>query len=149
MELALNLAWLVIAVASYSLLALQLSNRDAARSRAPSRCQCIVSLTCALVILFPIISLTDDLHEMQATVEEASSSRVVMKRCGVNHSLTPTRTPHQLLCVFSSPRADADGFGTGIVVTNQAAHASPGLSSTTFGRAPPFFPLSSAPISKI
>jgi hypothetical protein len=37
----------------------------------------ILALACALVLLFPVISLTDDLHAEQAAMED--SSRSVMK----------------------------------------------------------------------
>jgi lysylphosphatidylglycerol synthetase-like protein (DUF2156 family) len=139
MELALNLAWFIIAVASYALLVRHLANLGAGHACGPSRCHCIVALSCVLAILFPVISLTDDLHEMQAAVEEPSSSCVVMKRCGVNHPLAPISSSHQLPYIVSSTRTDVSWVVFGNIVIQRMAHPSLGLSLTTFGRAPPSF----------
>lgn len=37
--------------------------------------QCLLALGCVLVLLFPVISATDDLHAMRAEVEESSVSK--------------------------------------------------------------------------
>jgi hypothetical protein len=79
MELALNLVWAIGAADSYGLLFHRLAICGAGNARGLSRCQCIVALTCFLAILFPVISLTDVLHEMQATAEAASPPGLVMK----------------------------------------------------------------------
>jgi|SRR5579872_5310669 len=137
MELALNLAWFIIALVSYALLARRLANVGTGHSRRVSRYQCIVALSSVLAILFPVISLTDDLHEMQAAVEEPSSSCVLMKKCGVNHPLAPIRASHQLHYINSQFVADVCwvAFGTpaGQVVVSRSA----GFASSRFGRAPP------------
>src|ERR1700681_2293431 len=95
MELTLNLVWAIIAVASYALLFRHLSSR-AEHARSPSRSPCVVALTCVLAILFPVISLSDDLHEMQAALVEASPSVLVIKKCVVNHSSNHARALHQV-----------------------------------------------------
>jgi hypothetical protein len=145
MELALNLAWFIIAVAGYALLFQRLASRGTGLARGLSHCQCIVALTCVLAILFPVISLTDDLHEMQATVEELSSSSIVVKRCGANHSLTPIRTSHQILFVVSSSGTAVGWVAFGNLGNQRTAHPSRGLSLTALARAPPSFVV--APIS--
>ncbi len=145
MELALNLAWFIIAGAGYALLFRHFASRGTGLVRGPNHCQCIVALTCVLAILFPVISLTDDLHEMQATVEEPSPSRIVVKRCGANHSLTPIRTSHQRLYVVSSSGTVVGWVAFGNVANQRTAHPSPGLSLTALDRAPPSFVV--APIS--
>jgi hypothetical protein len=139
MELVLNLAWLIIAVASYALLAQRLASLDAGHLCGSSRCHCIVALSCALAILFPVISLTDDLNEMQAAVEEPSSSCVVMKRCGANQPLVPINTSHQLPYRVSSSRAGVCWVAFGNIANSQTAHRSLVLPLTTPGRAPPSF----------
>jgi hypothetical protein len=75
MEQVLNLLWLLVAVSSAlyfrrSLAALPL-RRLAFRSA--------IALGCALAILFPVISLTDDLHAEQAVMEDSKASRKVLK----------------------------------------------------------------------
>jgi len=66
MELLLNLAWMLLAVPAY-----WLWRRDA-RSRMARRItalQCLLALGCVLVLLFPVISASDDLHAMRAEME--------------------------------------------------------------------------------
>lgn len=37
--------------------------------------QCLIALACLLVLLFPVISATDDLHAMRAEMEESSPGK--------------------------------------------------------------------------
>jgi len=141
MELTLNLVWGVIAVASYALLFRHLSGR-AEHARNPSRSQCVVALTCVLAILFPVVSLSDDLHEIQATVEDASSSVPVIKKCAVNHSPNHGRTLHQVVFILASFASGARWDVLGSVATQQTARSSPGLHLAALGRAPPSFAVS-------
>jgi hypothetical protein len=137
MELALNLGWLVIAVVSFILLAANLATVGVRDSRRPGRCQCIAALSCALVILFPVISLTDDLHDIQAAAEEPSSTCVVMKKGGVNHSLTPVRASLQLHYIHTQFLPNVCWLACGVPVTRRAACCSLALASDAQGRAPP------------
>ena len=72
MELLLNLAWLLLALPAYHLW------RDSGCVRAGRRitsAQCILALGCLLVVLFPVVSATDDLHAMRAEMEESQVSK--------------------------------------------------------------------------
>jgi hypothetical protein len=72
MELLLNLAWLLLAVPAYWLW------RRGATSRGQGKVtslQFILALACALILLFPVISATDDLHAMRAAMEDAAVSK--------------------------------------------------------------------------
>lgn len=72
MELLLNLAWLLLALPAYWLW--RVSKGDPSGRRfAPI--QCLFALSCMLVVLFPIVSATDDLHAMRAEVEESPLSK--------------------------------------------------------------------------
>jgi hypothetical protein len=69
MELLLNLLWLLLALPAFYLW------RDTCvwRKRCgPSPLQCLLALGCVLVLLFPVVSATDDLHAMRAEMEESS-----------------------------------------------------------------------------
>lgn len=72
MELLLNLAWLLLAVPAYWLWRGSRTSLGAGRS---SSLQCLLALVCMLVILFPVISATDDLHAMRAEMEESPLSK--------------------------------------------------------------------------
>ena len=72
MELLLNLLW-----AALTLLGLGLGWRRRVFARTPGQCDRVpglVVLSCALILLFPIVSATDDLHAIQPAMEESSSA---------------------------------------------------------------------------
>lgn len=142
MELALNLVCAIIAVTSYAFLFCYLAGRRTKYARGPSRSQCVVALTCVLAILFPVISLSDDLHEMQTTVEEASPSVLVMKKCVVNHSSNHGRTFHQVPFVLASFATSIRRAVLGFVAAQQVARSSQGLHLAALGRSPPSFAVS-------
>jgi hypothetical protein len=142
MELILNLVWAVIAVASYAHLFRYLASRRTKHARGLSRSQCVLALTCVLVILLPVISLSDDLHEMQATVAETSPSVLVIKKCAVDHSSNQCRTLHHVSFVLTSSATSIRWAVLGFVVAQQIARSSPGLHLATLGRSPPSFSVS-------
>lgn len=72
MELLLNLAWLLLALPAYYVWR---DSRCAHARRKVSSAQCIFALGCMLVVLFPVVSATDDLHAMRAELEESPSSK--------------------------------------------------------------------------
>jgi hypothetical protein len=72
MELLLNLAWLLLALPAYWLWC---GSRYASAGRKLTSVQRLFSLACMLVILFPVISATDDLRVMRAEMEESPSTK--------------------------------------------------------------------------
>src|SRR5271166_662528 len=70
MELLLNLIWLTIAAGA--LVAFTRSRRRSARMAHVPYVQALIALACVVVLLFPVISASDDLHPAQAVVEDAS-----------------------------------------------------------------------------
>lgn len=72
MELGLNLLWLALAVFSFALIRL---GGDKGRQSRRHSLRRALSLTCALVIFFPIISVTDDLHAAQVVMEDSNPSK--------------------------------------------------------------------------
>jgi hypothetical protein len=65
LELALNLIWLGVSCALLVLGIPLIRNQGIARSRWIAA----VALVCILCLLFPVISMTDDLHNVPAVVE--------------------------------------------------------------------------------
>lgn len=97
MELLLNLAWLLLALPAYWLW------RDSrcARGRCFASIQILLTLGCMLVILFPVISASDDLVARRAEMEESSSSkRSVCLKAGEKAS-TPKWHSHLLAVLIS------------------------------------------------
>jgi hypothetical protein len=74
MELLLNLAWLLLALPSYWLWRRQ--------TRRFSSLQCLLALGCMLVLLFPVISASDDLHAMRAEMEDSSIGKRAVRQAG-------------------------------------------------------------------
>jgi hypothetical protein len=72
MELLLNLAWVLLVLPAYWLWRRDAGLRDA---RWVTSLQCVLALGCVLVLLFPVISASDDLHAMRAEMEDSSVSK--------------------------------------------------------------------------
>jgi hypothetical protein len=83
MELLLNLAWVLLVLPAYWLW------RQQARARREklTSAQRFIALACLLVLLFPVISASDDLHAMRAEMEEPGiSKRTVRATATDKHS---------------------------------------------------------------
>jgi hypothetical protein len=94
MELFLNLCWLSLLLPACLLWRRQRSsatgsNRPAAR---PLLFLCV--LGCSLVLLFPVISASDDLHAMSPEMEESERALRHAGHCGCTiHALTHSAPP--------------------------------------------------------
>ena len=77
MELALNLVWVCVAIAGVLALAVTLARADSPLPQSASRGRKMIAMGCTLVILFFVISMTDDLHDQEVLVEERKVSRIV------------------------------------------------------------------------
>jgi hypothetical protein len=73
MEVLLNTIWLLVAIAAV-LFWLALEEQGAAARHEHSQSYRVVALACVLILLFPVISVTDDLHQEQAVMEDSSRS---------------------------------------------------------------------------
>jgi hypothetical protein len=69
MELLLNLAWLLLAIPAWFLW------RGHRSARQFGSVHCLLALGCMLVVLFPVVSATDDLHAMRAEMEESPDGK--------------------------------------------------------------------------
>jgi hypothetical protein len=108
MELALNLAWVGLALAGFALLAVNRSRASELSARMPSDRQKIIAMTCTVVILFFVISMTDDLHDQQMAVEESRSSRATIESASPSRvTVHPVVTPAFLL-FFAPARISFD-----------------------------------------
>jgi hypothetical protein len=77
MELALNLIWVCVALLGCALLGSNLSRASKPTAGRTSNRQKIIAMGCALIILFFVISMTDDLHDQEIFVEESKFLRVM------------------------------------------------------------------------
>ncbi len=129
MELVLNLAWLLLALPAYWLW------RRSVRRFGPL--QCLLALGCALVLLFPVISASDDLHVMRAEMEDSVSKRTVRQSGSDRNSAWINRLQGPPARVASPLRLVAPEVG---LLEVSVSCASPLARSCAFhaGRAPPF-----------
>jgi hypothetical protein len=77
MELLLNLAWLLLALPAFWLWA---RSRSGSTGRKFSALQCLLALGFLLVLLFPVISATDDLRAMRTEMEGSPGSKRSMRQ---------------------------------------------------------------------
>jgi len=80
MELLLNLAWILLALPAYWLWRSRAARGP--REQAFTALQCLLALGCVLILLFPVISATDDLHAMRCEVEEPGTNKRAVRSAG-------------------------------------------------------------------
>ena len=76
MELTLNLVWVCVAIVGILVQMAMLARGSTASGRRISCWRKIIAMGCALVILFFVISMTDDLHGQEILIEEKRISKV-------------------------------------------------------------------------
>ena len=132
MELLLNLGWLLLAMPALWLW--RESVRTPGRRRF-SALQGIFCLACALVVLFPVVSATDDLRVMRAEMEESPSSKRSIGHASNEKGSTPKS--------HAQPAVAVAGFAPIAFESGRISVAIPPVSfpespiSIRAGRAPP------------
>jgi hypothetical protein len=100
--------------------------------------QCLLALGCAVVLLFPVISATDDLRAMRSEMEEsAGSNREVRQACAVRAASAVHRLqgpPAMMSASVSLPFLAAARFATSFSSHSILSRPHP----LHAGRAPPF-----------
>ena len=131
MELFLNLCWLSLLLPAYLLWRQRTSSHRPAAPPLIFLC----ALGCALILLFPVISATDDLHVVRPEMEESERG---FRRAG-NGACTPHALAHSsqpILPSFASLTPEFEQIGTVLPFTPQSRRTF--SASATAGRAPPF-----------
>jgi len=96
------------------------------------------AIICALALLFPVISLTDDLHPETAVVDSASGKRhcLVVAQDAHNHQTTRSPSAHSAMARLQNPLAPMDFISEGIDFAFRL-QTSVFLASPPIGRSPP------------
>jgi hypothetical protein len=102
MELLLNLLWLLLAMPAFWLWRY---SRIAPKRRKFDALQSLLALGCLLVILFPVISASDDLRAMRAEMEESHSKKSIAQSGGIKANSLKWQAQPAL------PAASASGGG--------------------------------------
>ena len=138
MELLLNLAWLLLVLPAYGVW------RQGAVAKRPNRfnsLQGLLALGCLLVLLFPIISATDDVHAMRAEMEEPGASKRSVRQASQDKFSVKVSRLHNSPAILENASAFAlscDGWRESVIASSSPL-AAPSILRA--GRAPPVFSL--------
>ncbi len=130
MELLLNLAWLLLALPAYRLW-------RAADQRKFSSRQCLLALACILVLLFPVISATDDLHAMRAEMEESSPGKRSILQAGTERTSGWVSRQHPSPAALTHPPSFAGGEVEPLEAGRESSSPVATISLPVASRAPP------------
>jgi hypothetical protein len=133
MELLLNLAWLLLAVPAFWLWR---GARSAPRGRRFSALQCLLALGCMLVILFPVVSATDDLRAMRSEMEESPASKRAIRQASQDKASVWKCHSQPALAATASFLIVSDQVWQLLPTLGSFVPASPAIRHS--GRAPPF-----------
>jgi hypothetical protein len=135
MEVLFNAMWLLVAIGAFLFWRPE-RFRHCSAERADSRFLGILALACALVLLFPVISLTDDLHAEQAPMEDSSRS-IIKARNMVQGCLRASRSP--IVATIATAPYSADAlhvfFGSVLMIRTRVLCLT--LTCPHEGRSPP------------
>ena len=87
MELSLNLCWLAVVVASYALWLRQPWFAGRGRPGRRERLAALLVLSCVLFLVFPVISISDDVRAAREFLEEPTSDQPLVKSLEVQKRL--------------------------------------------------------------
>ena len=135
MELFLNLCWFLLAF--LALISWRRGAGFASFCRLQPR-RIILVLASALVLLFPVISATDDLHAMRADVEESSNG----KRTAADNSKDQTGPGHSNVYATASrgtALANPEFYVCGCIVADSDSGSLSRFVTARSSRAPPAF----------
>ncbi|MGB9255033.1 MAG: hypothetical protein WCC25_09385 [Candidatus Korobacteraceae bacterium] len=91
MELLLNLIWVALAMGSFAIF---MRRQDRYKGGRAPYWTSLFALTCILLLLFPIISASDDLHPSQTLMEDAT--RRVLHFASPQHSPAGGSAPNSV-----------------------------------------------------
>jgi hypothetical protein len=87
MELLLNIAWLMLTIPAIWIWVHTPARQKGARLL--RGLGAIVLLGCVLVLLFPVVSASDDLHAMRPDIEESSPGKRIVRQAPAHASHVP------------------------------------------------------------
>ena len=134
MELLLNLLWLTLVLP-----AVLIWRRQSVYSRSfwhPRSFRAVVLLGCLMVLLFPVVSATDDLHPIHNEIEESNPSRRAAKQAPAQQSPDWTTGPPPA-CLVEVCWFRPDSEARGLVPEDRAVLPERVFPATVGGRAPP------------
>lgn len=130
METLLNLAWLMLLLPAYAMWR--------RRGKSASSANVLLCLACLLLILFPVISVSDDLSLMRAEMEDASGLERQVSDAAGKHAGALRITPDAVYLLPAPPQTVESRVAESIV-SALPMHPSYSISCNARPRSPPVF----------
>ena len=138
MEISLNLLWLGVALIAISVWIFRWRSASAASAISGA-----VALGCAVILLFPSISVTDDLHPQIVALDAAGGKRNMCRLISCagrglsQNSATALKLPHHAFVAVQSNLSIGDAFTISGSVTEKSSLYPHTSRSSLSGRSPP------------
>jgi hypothetical protein len=132
MELLLNLAWLLLALPAFWLWR---GSRTVSAGRKVTALQCLLALGCMLVILFPVISATDDLRAMRNEIEESPGNERNLRQASNDKAFACKWQNPPALAANASSVVQRDNSWRPVITSRLSMPPAP--ATTRPGRSPP------------
>jgi hypothetical protein len=137
METVLNLLWLVVTLTALWFWRFRWSASRRSQARVLPE---VVAIGCALALLFPVISLTDDLHPEIVAVDAPSGKRnFCLVLAGSSHipNLTHSSRVHSFVAI-PPPNFQYAKWGIGrLLISDDDVQAASAICGACLGRSPP------------
>jgi hypothetical protein len=135
MELLLNILWLALALPAFWVWRRK-PECAVARQRFGGYCP-VLLLGCVLVLLFPVVSATDDLHAMRPEMEESNPFSSVHKQYGASRASAITHSTGNFLASFVPFSLHGDDEFCGLTSISSTRLPEPAPFSQEISRGPP------------
>lgn len=135
MELLLNLLWLMLALPAVWLWHRQVHSAEGLKHE--KRLSFVLLLGCILILLFPVISASDDLHAMRSEAEESSPCNKLAKQLQVKTTQSHSAGDGAVLALFSTFVLHADQAQETLALVSLSLSSLPDHARSAYGRAPP------------
>jgi hypothetical protein len=134
MELVLNLIWLALAIPAAWLWRRQIQGQD---KNLVGTAAFVVVVSCVLLLLFPIVSASDDLRAMRSEIEESCPGKRLVKQAVSHRTHLPEFSYSDLQFLGSIAASNPQIDVSGRVHTTILGDSYPTPSVCRSGRSPP------------
>src|SRR5579863_9815764 len=136
MELLLNILWITLALPAFWMW--RQESVSAQNCRRFARVRPLLVFGCILMLLFPVVSATDDLHAVRQEIEESAPSKRMVKQAVGDKSAASANVSCALSAWVSPVPVHTNDQVCGRVVVISVVLAQQAHATERASRAPPF-----------